>query len=186
MQCTEYLCFSNSVWFEQMHLNKTNDSCVIADNDALVAFKMQLYPNNNNSMHDICARECIKTLTGKQRAERGTGSFQSVSVSQIMVCFCRVVADNVIVWVCFMFACQCLDGSCIHRRARQSNWQASGALLIQPSHSERVSMVTHLIHWSLLGQVCNHGNALAAMRLGKTLVPWRELHSIIRSGYWDS
>lgn len=84
-----------------------NDSCINADSAALVVFPMQLCSNNNNSMHHVsCALESIPTLTGKQRAEkmRGIGS-----VGQIMVCFCRVVADNVIVWVCLMFACQRLD-----------------------------------------------------------------------------
>lgn len=47
--------------FEQMHSKQNiNDICIIAANDALVAFAMELYPNNNNSMHHvICDRANI-------------------------------------------------------------------------------------------------------------------------------
>ncbi len=67
------------------------------------------------------------------RKRRGVGS-----VSQIMVCICRVVADNVIVWVCLI----CLDGvaSTEERGERLVSERASEQRAPDPASSRRARL----------------------------------------------
>lgn len=148
---------------------------------ALVAFKEEVLSINMMSVHNLpwfATPEKHLPANSEQKKHR------IVESCQMMVWICLIVADNVIVWVGFM----CGAGAASTDRFWANDWRVAAAA-DQPPHSERVSMVTHLTRWALLGQVCNHGDAPEVMRMettrqttgrGKYLFPWVNR---IRSGY---